>query len=111
MTAGSPSGSRVEKLRRDFQAVEKGADPYQKSGGPHSDIQAPLESIVNCRQRQRSAEGAVKRGSQQTAESDEGCGAAESQASDDKDETEAEHNPPHCLPNNLDLLVKFRNPV
>jgi hypothetical protein len=95
---GSPIGSRVKKLRRDFQAVEKGADPREESGGPHSDIQAALESVVNCRQRQRSTESAVKRGSQKTAESDEGCGAAESEASDDEDEAEAEHDPPTSCP-------------
>jgi hypothetical protein len=49
----------------------------------------------------------VKPGSQQTAKSDERGGAAESQARDDEDETEAEHDLPHYLPNSLDLVRHF----
>ena len=87
----------VEKLRRDLQATQESANPHHESPGPHIDIQAPLEWIVNGRQRQRSAQGAVKPSAQQTAKSDERGGAAKSQAGDDEDETEAEHNPPQLL--------------
>lgn len=51
----------------------------------------------------------MKRSSEQAAESDERGSAAESEAGDDKDNTEAEHNKPHYLPYRLDLPAQFRN--
>ena len=51
----------------------------------------------------------MKRSSEQSAESDERGSAAEREAGDDKDNTEAEHNPPHYLPYRLDLPAQFCN--
>ena len=97
--------SSAEELRCDLQAIQEGADPDYESPDPDIDIQASLEGIVNRGERQGSSQGAVKRGSQQAAKSDERGGAAEGEAGDNKDETEAEHNPPY-LPNSLDLVPK-----
>ena len=93
---------------RDLQAIEESANPDHESPGPDIDIQAPFEWVVNRRQRQRGSQSTVKPGSQQTPKSDERGGAAESQARDDEDETEAEHDLPHYLPNSLDLFVQSR---
>ena len=96
-------------LRRDLQAIEEGANPHHEPCQTDIDVETPFVGVMNRRQRQGSSQGAVKRSSQQTAKSDERRRATESQARDDEDETEAEHNSPEYLPNNLNLLPRFCN--
>jgi hypothetical protein len=104
----SLSYSSAEELRCDLQAIQEGADPDYESPDADIDIQASLEGVVNRGERQGRSQGTVKRGSQQAAKSDQRGGTAEGKARDNKDETEAEHNPP-CLPTSLDPFPKLRN--
>lgn len=96
-------------LRRDFQAIEKSADPDHESRKADTNIKPTLEGTMQRGQGQRRSQGAVKRGPQQAAEPDEGGGAAKSQSGDDDNKAKAEHGRTRHQPISLDLLQKVRN--
>jgi hypothetical protein len=78
-------------LRRDFQAIDKRADPDHESHDAHADIEPALKWAMQCGQGQRRSQCTMEGSTQQTAESDKRGSAAKGKPGDDDDKTEAEH--------------------
>jgi hypothetical protein len=80
------------RLLRYPQADEEHAAPQKESGDTHPHGDAPVGCAAQRRQGQGRAQRAMKPGSEQADEADQGCGSPKHQACHDENKTEAKHD-------------------